>query len=270
MYKKIELKVITLAILLITVGCNNPKVITSTDENLDATTSSGIFSENSESPDKTVVKKSNTFSDDLHTVFVNEVLAASRYVYLNVNEGNEQFWIATRSKDVKVGETYYYSGGLLKTNFESKEHNRVFEKVYLVSKLVVANHGNNSSVNNVEAATKKEHNHTVEKIAQTDSKNTTKQEGSITISELVKNPKKYEGQTVQLTGVCTKINAGIMDRNWIHLKDGSHDEYDLVITSEEFVPEGSKITIKAVVVLNKDFGAGYTYDLILEKGKLVK
>ena len=94
--------------------------------------------------------------------------------------------------------------------------------------------------------------------------------GSIKIANLVKDPKKYEGKTIQLDGICTKINAGIMDRNWIHIKDGSQDDFDLVITTDAYVPEGAAFTMKAVVVLNKDFGAGYKYDLILEQGVIVK
>jgi hypothetical protein len=60
-----------------------------------------------------------------------------------------------------------------------------------------------------------------------------------------------------------------MNRNWIHIKDGSKDDYDLVITSDTYVAEGTVITMKALVTLNKDFGAGYTYDLILEDGVLI-
>ncbi|MFK5880047.1 MAG: hypothetical protein QM478_11215 [Flavobacteriaceae bacterium] len=269
MYNKFKITGLTIVTLLLVMACNNPKVINPSSDNISENTSSGIFSNDSEPEYEPLTKQNKSFNNDLHTVIVNEILPTSKYVYLNVNEGDKQFWIATRSKKVNVGETYYYSGGLLKTNFESKEHNRVFEKVYLVSKLVVANHGNNQGAK-TDNNTKKEQNHPVDKVSQTRPTNVTSQEGSITIAELVKNPKKYEGQTVQLTGVCTKINAGIMNRNWIHLNDGTNDDFDLVITSEEFVPEGSKITIKAVVVLNKDFGAGYNYDLILEKGELVK
>ena len=61
-----------------------------------------------------------------------------------------------------------------------------------------------------------------------------------------------------------------MGKNWIHLKDGSQDDFDLVITSDALVDVGSVVTIKAEVVLNKDFGAGYKYDLILENGSIVK
>ncbi len=61
-----------------------------------------------------------------------------------------------------------------------------------------------------------------------------------------------------------------MSRNWIHLQDGSKDDFDMVITTNTFVPEGKQITIRAVVSLNRDFGAGYKYDLILENGTLVQ
>lgn len=61
-----------------------------------------------------------------------------------------------------------------------------------------------------------------------------------------------------------------MERNWIHLKDGTKNDFDLVVTSDTFVPEGSIITVKALVSLNKDFGAGYTYDLILENGTITQ
>ena len=61
-----------------------------------------------------------------------------------------------------------------------------------------------------------------------------------------------------------------MNRNWIHLQDGSKNDYDLVITSDTFVPEGKIITIQALVSLNRDFGAGYSYDLILENGTIIE
>ena len=57
---------------------------------------------------------------------------------------------------------------------------------------------------------------------------------------------------------------------WIHLKDGSQDDYDFVVTSEIMVPEGHVISLKGVLSLNKDFGSGYRYDMILENGELIK
>ena len=94
--------------------------------------------------------------------------------------------------------------------------------------------------------------------------------GSIKIAELIKNPKKYEGHSVEISGTCVKANPSILGRNWLHLKDGSRDDYDLVVTTNAIVPVGEEVSLRAVVALNKDFGAGYTYDLLLENGILVE
>ena len=228
--------------------------------------SSGMFSNESSNPSST----NESLSNELHTVIVKEVLQATRYEYLKVEEGKEMFWIAVRKQDVKIGETYYYKRALLKTNFESKEHNKLFEKIYLVTNLVQAdNHGNDNAVVATVTSSENKINTSEPDQKATINKAKIKQKGSITIAELVENYKNYEGKTVQISGKCVKVNANIMGRNWIHIKDGSKDDYDLVITSDTFVAEGSTITVKATVSLNKDFGAGYQYDLILENGIIV-
>jgi hypothetical protein len=199
---------------------------------------------------------------------VNEVLQATRYVYLNVSENNSKFWIATRKQDIKKGEHYFYRGGLLKTNFESKEYNKVFDTIYLISNLVSQDHSKHADA--FPGNTKKSESVTLKEDIPTHTDNIVEHKGSLKISELIKDPKKYEGHTIQLSGTCVKVNPNIMERNWIHLQDGSQNDYDLIITSATFVPEGSSITIRGTVVLNKDFGAGYKYDLILEEGTLVQ
>ena len=208
-----------------------------------------------------------SLSEELHTVVIKEILPTSKYVYLNVDEGPENFWIAVIKQDIKIGETYYFKRALLKTNFESKEHNKVFDKIYLVTNLVSSIHGNDASEEMSNVTT---NNEVTNEGLQASTKRNIEQKGSMKIAELVKDPKKYEGKTVQISGECVKVNAGIMDRNWIHLKDGSKDDYDLVITSDTFVPVGTVVTMKALVTLNKDFGAGYKYDLILEDGIVLK
>ncbi|MEJ2584795.1 MAG: hypothetical protein P8Z38_07050 [Robiginitalea sp.] len=75
---------------------------------------------------------------------------------------------------------------------------------------------------------------------------------------------------MELTGTCTKINEGILGRNWLHLKDGTADSEDLVMTSMDAVDPGSEITIRAIVSLNRDFGAGYSYEVLLEDGAIIR
>jgi hypothetical protein len=59
-----------------------------------------------------------------------------------------------------------------------------------------------------------------------------------------------------------------MGRNWVHIQDGTkHDgkKADLTVTTGLVIPVGSKVALKGKIVLNKDFGAGYRYDVIMEE-----
>lgn len=249
-------------------SCNNgPKVIEADPESKPDEPKSGVFQVD---PNVQVTPSSNnTFGDELHKVMVKEVLPASRYVYLKVEEAGKTFWIATRKKEVDTGDIYFYRGGLLKTMFESKDYNKMFDTIYLVSNLVSSDHSKHLSPNDVSTKNPPAVTVVKEDIPTHTDKNVV-HNGTIKISDLVKDPKKHEGHTIQISGKCVKVNPNIMDRNWIHVQDGTQDDYDLVVTSNSYIPEGKEFTMRAVVSLNRDFGAGYTYDLILENGILVE
>jgi GW (Gly-Tryp) dipeptide domain len=252
------LKSIGLCIVLVTVtiACTKkPKVITASTEQQNADGSTGIFSE---APITLIPEeRQGSIAEDIHTVTIVEVLPTVKYVYLKVKEGNEVFWIATNKMPVTIGGTYFYRGGLLKTNFESKEHNRVFDTMYLVSSLVESDHSHQINPGD-------------SKTSPPVSSKEVEVKGSVKIADLVANPKKYAGKTIQISGRCVKVNPNIMGRNWVHLQDGSKDEYDLVITCDTQIPVGHTITMTGKVVLDKDFGAGYQYAILLEDGKLVQ
>ena len=260
------------AVLCLLASCNNgPKIIKTSNDGSSQPT--GIFanagSENAMQDGTRVDDAKQTMSNDLHQIKVLETLPTSKYIYLRVNEEDKEYWVATRKMDVEVGASYFFRGGLLKTNFESKEYDRIFETLYLVSNLVPANHAQGNTEKQMEPT---------EKVNQTEKQTAAVswpvakeiKDQSMSIKELVENKAELEGEIVQLTGRCTKINPNIMGRNWIHLKDGSLDEYDLVLTSDVAVPEGHEITVKGTVTLNRDFGAGYTYDLLIENAELVR
>ena len=96
--------------------------------------------------------------------------------------------------------------------------------------------------------------------------------GTVSIAELYENPAAYEGKTIRVKGEVAKFNAQIMERNWIHLQDGSEFEgnYDLTVTSQQGFEVGKIITLEGILALNRDFGYGYSYDLLLEKATIVE
>ncbi|MGD9328734.1 MAG: GW dipeptide domain-containing protein [Cyclobacteriaceae bacterium] len=194
-----------------------------------------------------------------HNVVVEEVLNTEKYSYLNVTENGEKFWIAIPRMEVEIGGTYHYTDALLKHNFESKEYDRVFETIYLVSDIHAHSDESGASTphGGEDPGTQSQGAIDVEPA-----------EGSIQLTELFSNKEKYKDQTVQVTGKCVKVNKMIMGRNWVHIQDGSGDGLDLTITTTENVQLNEVVTFEGVIALNKDFGAGYKYDIILEQGKL--
>ena len=92
----------------------------------------------------------------------------------------------------------------------------------------------------------------------------------VTIGELLSDPGSFEGKMVEIQGLCTKINTNILGRNWIHLQEGDQSENTVVVTSQWLASPGDEIKMRALVALDKDFGSGYTYEVLLEEGILVK
>ncbi|MEO0471751.1 MAG: hypothetical protein AAF206_19145, partial [Bacteroidota bacterium] len=187
--KRME-RFIYLSLIGLLLACNSgPKVV---EANADSPTpastkSSGIFSDITSLD---VPANSGSNAGALHKVVVKESLPTARYVYLRVSEGDEEFWIATRKQEIQIGATYFYKNGLLKNRFESKEYNRVFDKIYLVSKLVAEQHGGQQNRLQTTPATQTNQG-TAPKTA-----NIKRPEGGISIAELVKNPAQYAGKKV--------------------------------------------------------------------------
>jgi hypothetical protein len=93
----------------------------------------------------------------------------------------------------------------------------------------------------------------------------------IKISDLLENKKTYSGKTIKVTGKVTKFNPEIMGKNWIHIQDGSEFQggFDLTITTDQKVAVGDIITLEGKIVLDKDFGYGYFYNVLMEDAKPV-
>lgn len=95
--------------------------------------------------------------------------------------------------------------------------------------------------------------------------------GCITIGRLFADKKSFSGKKIRVKGVVTKVNEGIMDKNWIHIQDGTEAEglYDLTVTTGAMVSVGDTVTFEGNIVLDKDFGYGYFYDILMEGGNIL-
>lgn len=207
---------------------------------------------------------------DIHKVTVDQTITGDKYLYMKVSEGDREYWAATGKADIAEGETYFYNEALVQVDFESRELNRVFDTLYLITQLVPESHGTDMKPIDKVPVPPAEAMESKTKRGGFHSSPLAGKATRLTIAELLQDPAAYEDQVVELTGTCTKINEAILGRNWLHLKDGTADDKDLVVTSADAVDPGSEITIRAIVQLNRDFGAGYSYDVLLEEGKIIR
>jgi hypothetical protein len=79
------------------------------------------------------------------------------------------------------------------------------------------------------------------------------------------------GKPVTVRGKVVKVNGGIMGKNWLHVRDGSGAEgtNDLTVTTSGELPElGTIVVVTGPVTLDKDFGMGYQYAVILEDAEV--
>jgi hypothetical protein len=201
---------------------------------------------------------SNTSKDNFKEVKVKEVVQVQKYTYLYVKGKGPAHWIAVPTMEASEGETYYYQGGLPMEEFYSEELNRTFEKVLFVDAL------SKDPMDQSQADSEFSYDHmvTVEKS----NADIAPEEGSITIEALYADAEKYSGKVVRVKGEVTKFNSQIMNRNWVHIQDGTEHEgsFDLTATSDESFETGSTVILEGTLALNKDFGYGYSYQLLLE------
>ena len=192
----------------------------------------------------------------IHEVVLKKYMHAAQYTYLNVVENESETWLAVPKMEAVVGKTYYYMGGFEMRNFKSAELDTVFYSIYFLNGVL--------DEKAIEPKAEEESKMEVSVIEPL--------EGGISIAELLSKADDYADKSVKLKGRVVKFSGGIMGLNWIHLDDGSapDGESDLTITSDDTATVGDVIVVEGTIVLNKDFGSGYFYKVIMEKGEIVK
>lgn len=250
--KKIIVPILATALLLVLTQCKN----------------------NSENYTPVDAEPANVETSNKHEVTVKEILNASAYTYVLVNEGDKEYWIAIPLMEVKVGAKYYYEGGMEMLNFESKDLNRTFESVFFVEQLIDPT----AKVEEVKTDATASNPHGNVQNAKSDVTSTTLMKGvvlakdAITLHDLFANKEKYAGKTVTVTGKVVSYNPEIMNKNWLHIQDGTSYKglNDITITTLGKANVDEIVSLKGKVVLNKDFGMGYSYEVIIEDATIVK
>jgi len=209
-------------------------------------------------------------------------------------------WVAIPETTVKVGQEVNCAPGLTMNNFTSKTLNRNFEAIIFSPGLDKAEPAANAEAKSGEAP-KTADNGSFSAAIQAEQQggaapaaamgpstgsagavvpssdvnvNKASGAGSYSVGECFEQGKALQGKTVRVRGKVMKISRMIMGKNWIHLQDGTgnplKNQHDLVITSTEDPGENAIVTIEGTLNFERDFGAGYKYEVIVEDAKIEK
>ncbi len=185
-----------------------------------------------------------------------EVKDVASYTYLRLKTAEGETWAAVGKAKVAKGSQVTIENAMTMDNFESKSLKKTF-KTIIFGTLGGAEGGAHAAkpLDIIDAK--------VEKAVG---------ENARTVEEINNRAVELKDKPVLLRGKVVKYNQAIMGKNWMHLRDGSGTEStnDILVTTLDQAKVGDIVTLKGIVRNNKDFGAGYSYKVMIEEAKLQK
>jgi hypothetical protein len=197
-----------------------------------------------------------------------ERIPGQGYTYLRLNTGKEELWVGVPASEATVGQDVVVLEPVRMEGFASKTLNRTFDVIYLgtMEGTAAAPHAGPPPQGMSPAATAPEPPDVkVDRAKGADAR---------TVAELYAQKDGLKDKSVTVRGRVVKVNTGILGKNWVHLRDGSgtsdKKDNDLTVTTLDTVAVGDVVTAKGTVRVNKDFGSGYFYPVLVEDGRLAK
>jgi len=228
-----------------------------------------------------------------------ETMTSNGYTYLLIDAAQGKIWAAIPETQVKTGQNLTIAPGATMFNFTSKTLNRTFDRIIFAPGLAKdaqsadqatgdaakpAQKSGFDAALRAEAATK---NVAPEGSLQSVSPgsagavvlsateiNVHKAAGpnSYSVGECFEQGRELNSKPVRVRGKVMKISRMIMGKNWLHIQDGTgnplQNHHDLVVTTTEEPAEGAVVTIAGTLAADRDFGAGYRYDVLIEDARI--
>jgi hypothetical protein len=225
-------------------------------------------------------------TSDSVTGTVLETMDAAGYTYMRLKTPKGEIWAAVQKATVKKGSEVTIVNAMPMNNFESKTLKRNFDVIFFGnlgpvtgaaagSPPFAPGHGAPVDRRALEAVVAP-HASLGDAPAGTGEIKVRKAEGpeGKTVSEIYAAKASLKDASVAVRGKVVKYNPGIMGKNWIHLRDGSGSnekkDNDLTVTTSDSAAVGAVVLVKGKVRLDRDFGSGYIYSVIIEDAKVSK
>ncbi len=186
-----------------------------------------------------------------------ESMDAGGYTYIHLDTGTKKVWAASPRTPVKRGSMVAISTQMPMTNFHSKALDRDFDLIYFTDRIT------RDSLDDSHSAAPEPHEKIAGEPSNTPIKGIKKAKGGKTVAEILDQKQVLAGQSVRVRGKVVKYSTRVLGKNWIHIRDSSTGK-DLTITTDGTVKIGDIILADGKIILDKDFGYGYVYEVLLE------
>jgi len=209
-----------------------------------------------------------------------ETFNGGGYTYLRIATASGDQWAAVRETKIAKGATVTVDAQLTMEKFESKTLNRTFDRIVFgaiagdAPAAMADAPGKQAAMpptmppQMASSATASQH---MQSPAAAGIQ-IERAEGGKTVAELWAEKGSLKNKDVVVRGKVVKFLGGIMGKNWMHIQDGTGSaekgNNDITVTTNEKVTVGEVVTVKGTLAADKDFGAGYLYEVIIENAKV--
>jgi hypothetical protein len=221
-----------------------------------------------------------------------ETMDSGGYTYMKLKTAQGEQWVATPQAQVKKGQLVTVSPQMTAEKFESSTLKRTFDRIVFGTLEAPGAPGAPAAAQTAQAApatlprtmppnmppamasamgSPADH---MKARGDVGDVKVSKAEGGKSVAEVWAARASLADKEVVVRGKVVKFLGGIMGTNFMHIRDGSgaeaNGDHDLTITTTEVASVGDVVTVRGVVHVDKDFGAGYRYPVIVEKASIQK
>jgi hypothetical protein len=219
-----------------------------------------------------------------------ETMDASDYTYMRLKTASGDTWVAVNRTKIAKGDAVTVVNAMTMDGFQSKTLNRTFDRILFG---VLGKPGEAAAPGAPAAPMMAGHQPATAPAAPPSQEQMAAQHGQAaggpgdapdvkvpkaeganakTVAELWAQRAALKGKDVAVKAKVVKVTAGVMGKNWLHVRDGSGSkatkDNDLAVTTDATAKVGDVVTVSGIVSVDKDFGAGYAYPVIVENAKL--
>ncbi len=201
-----------------------------------------------------------------HSGVVVSSIQVGSYTYVELDEGDEVVWIAGPPTSLKKGDKLTTSIGAEMRDFFSKSLQRNFPVIFFVSRIDVegapeplATEGEVAAIGSVEKASAPSEGEVASAA------------GVYNLADVFDQRGDLQGKRIKVRGKIVKSSGFILGKYWYHIQDGTDmgpHNADLVMTTDTEAEAGDVIEAVGMLMLDRDFGRGYKYPIILEDAEV--